>query len=184
MSRRKEANEKTGESDMKAWIIPNHFCVNPFYKQGDTIHVRTSLADNLRHCPFVYDIAHADGLEVMDQPWQQWRSQFPHVFTIWEKVNEELIAHFRKRDKKAAKEPMIAMIALLMDAIFWLNERSLTSLVNWEAEIIELEIYPVNIVERMQFMLESPDHFHSYHQLKSLFMEVEKSYFRKLAINK
>lgn len=169
---------------MKQFIVPEPFCLQPFYAQGELLELSSSFADNLRHRPFSYDIAHFHEAKKADKPWLKWRENGPAMFHLWEETNGELRLHYKKRDKKAAKEPMTAMIALLMDAIFWLNERAIASLVNWKVEIAELEIAPVNIVERIQFMLESPEHFHSYNQLKSLFTEVEKSYYRQLAIKK
>lgn len=165
---------------MKQWSVRTSFHVSPFYDEKSFVYNRESFEENLRYSPFFYDMFANERL----LPWEEWERRLPAMFLLWKRTNVELATLYEARNKKAAREPMIAMIALLFDVIFWLNEKRIDSLIHWETEFETLVHVPVNGRERLKFLLDAPDHYHSYQQVKAMFSEVEKIYFRKVMINK
>ncbi|WP_051291349.1 YpoC family protein [Fictibacillus gelatini] len=95
-------------------------------------------------------------------------------FEIWRKEFEIIKQYFQVRNRKKAREPMIYQLSVFLQALFWANGRLTGNLCRWEKEIEPLPIQPVNLKERLSFIFEQPDHYHSFIQLSELFIELEK----------
>lgn len=104
----------------------------------------------------------------------------------WLVVKKELNLLFDKRDKKNALEPMMKGIKIFEQFLFLSNERELTAkeTTNNEEIILSFTWKPVNVIERLRFIHNRPNSFHSFIQLTELINEQEKQYKKKMAIEK
>jgi hypothetical protein len=100
--------------------------------------------------------------------WQEWKEE--------KQVIEEI---FKKRGKaKARVQKGISLFIQLLH------------LVNDQAEVIDpldlsqLKIKPINVQERLDFIIKRPSLYHSFIQLNELMTELEKQYIKQLAIKK
>lgn len=98
------------------------------------------------------------------------------IFLEWKKSSGDIAQHFKDRDRKRAKEPMVYFLNRFLQALFVCNGRypAEQELINWKDVIKELNVLPVNAIERLIFIEEQPDHYQSFIQLSELFSEWEK----------
>lgn len=91
----------------------------------------------------------------------------------WNNVVEEIGVMFQNRAYKVAREPMIEFTNIYISCLFALNHLRTEESRDLE-RIDELERKPLNLKERLGFLLESPNHYHAYIQLKELYVELLK----------
>lgn len=103
-------------------------------------------------------------------------------FSLWDCEKEKIALFFRNRDKKAALDPMKKYIANFLDILFMINNERAVHGSGLLEQIEKLEVKPINSKERLAFLLERPDHYHSYIQLTELYEELEKQFKKKVAI--
>ncbi|HHW35906.1 MAG TPA: hypothetical protein GXX18_01175 [Bacillales bacterium] len=104
------------------------------------------------------------------------------VFNQWYREKDGIAKFFRERNKQAALEPMKKQIANFLDGLFEINNLQINSKDKITVQVDKLEIKPINSKDRLSFMIESPNHYHSFIQLTELFEELEKQYRKLLAI--
>jgi hypothetical protein len=73
-------------------------------------------------------------------------------------------------------------IGLFLQFLFWSNDKQIAVLANTSLSL--LEVKPVNIDERLGFIISRPNLFHSYRQLSELMVEQEKLYAKKNIVKK
>ncbi len=98
----------------------------------------------------------------------------------WNRVKVELETLFRNRDQKTALHGMKKGIGLYIQFLFLSNDRQVHDLESFDS----LEIKPVNLEERLGFIINRPNLFHSYRQLSELILEQEKLYAKKNIVKK
>lgn len=100
----------------------------------------------------------------------------------WVHIKTELEVLYRNRDQKSTIQGMKKGIGLFIQFLFWGNEKE----INLKAfEPLErLEIKPVNLDERLGFIIRRPNLYHSYRQLSELMVEQEKLYAKKNILKK
>ncbi|MDT8859969.1 hypothetical protein N0O92_06965 [Alkalihalobacillus sp. MEB130] len=152
--------------------IPIRFQIPPFYNQS-FVHLEqsvTSCKEILQAVPFYYDIT-------MDQcPWEDKHSILPQLFEWWKKEQEILECFYKQRQSSEAKEIMVVMIAVFIDALFWLNGRQVRRIDCLGDDVKSLLYKPVNCEERLEFILNAPIKYPSFVQLKSMYQELNKKY--------
>ncbi|MBU8907290.1 YpoC family protein [Desertibacillus haloalkaliphilus] len=172
---------------MPELIIPKSFQLEPFFKTEDTItydeDASFSFFLHQRQGLFLFDIMKASHIKSL-QPWNERERYVPKLFSDWTSTEEVIAIHFRNRDRVQARDPMIKQLAHFIEAMFWMNKQPVHSLVTWRSELARLEIKPVNVVERLSFSIEQPDHYHSFIQLKALFVEIEKLFYKQLLLDR
>lgn len=162
-------------------IIPSSFQLVPFYKENDRITVPKDISfqEKLDSNYFLVDI-----LSLIDQdavkPWENREHYIPIVFERWKEVKEQLNEIYKQRKRKQARLIMLQQISVWISSLFWINKRPLEDLYNWRKESDNLSYKPVNLEERLTFILDGPDHYHSFIQLSELFVELEKLYVKVL----
>jgi hypothetical protein len=95
----------------------------------------------------------------------------------WKDTKEELEVLFREREQKNAQELMTKGISLFKQFLT-LSNRVPGSL-DEPFKSIQLDFKPVNLEERLGFVMSRPALFHSYRQLSELMIEQEKLYVKK-----
>ncbi|HDX9614427.1 TPA: GTPase [Bacillus toyonensis] len=161
--------------------IPKEFRCLPFFqKNANSIkyHTDQSFEEIIQNTYFIFDI------ERQYEPWNKIETSIPAVLIIWKNKHEEITTLFRNRKKQEAERPMLLFAAHLLSIVYWLNEQPVHSLNGMEDYTSELEVQPVNFMERYSFIIKKPNNYHSYIQLAQLYIEIEKLYVKKMITKK
>ncbi|WP_100407251.1 YpoC family protein [Bacillus solitudinis] len=163
---------------MKVQIPPSFQCP-PFYQQSFLEdNEENSFSENIRKYLFYYELT--NNL----QPWQNKEYYVPILFELWKQQEMFLSIYFRARNLQATKKPMLHMIALLMNVLFWTNNQPVPSLYHVAKEASRLHFKPVNIQDRLSFLLSGPNRYQSFIQLKALLGEAEKIFAKAIILEK
>ena len=100
----------------------------------------------------------------------------------WDEVSSELETLYRNRDQKSTLQLMKKGIGYFIQFLYWSNDRQFPSKETISFNL--LEIKPVNLEERITYILSRPNLFHSYRQLSELFTEQEKLLAKKNIVKK
>lgn len=123
---------------------------------------------------FIYE------LSGMEQPWLSEEKGLPLIKTEWPHLKERLESKFQQRDREVQDDAK-AVIALFLMNLFWSNGRPV-QLHSWKQRVRELNIKPVNVEERLEFIFRRPYSYHSYMQVSELMIEQEKQVAKYLAM--
>jgi hypothetical protein len=136
-------------------------------------------ANLLLRVPFVFDIANQQGINAY-KPWENREDSIKILLLEWEQNKGELSEWFKARNREKARPVLIESSAHFLMVLFWVNRRPVESLKDFGSYVGSLEIKPVNCVERLSYILNSPDHYHSFIQLAQLFEELTKQFQKAL----
>ena len=125
---------------------------------------------------FPYDFAFFNGIEAY-HPWEHAEKHVPFLLNEWKKMNVTCQNLFSERKTKQTLAPMTEGIALFFTMIFWIHNQPV-QLKDWEHILNRLAIKPVNLIERLSFIVQRPALYHSFIQLSELFHELEKHYVK------
>ncbi|AZU63118.1 YpoC family protein [Neobacillus mesonae] len=100
----------------------------------------------------------------------------------WNGMKAQLEDVFRKREQKNAKLLMEKGIALFNQFLNIANDLdvSIGKVISYD----ELDVKPVNLKERLEFIISRPHLYHSYRQLSELMIELQKLYVKNELIKK
>ena len=105
-----------------------------------------------------------------------------HLLVEWGLVKGELEVLYRNREQKTTHQGMKKGIGLFILFLYLSNDSQVD---HKELEPIDLlEMKPVNLEERLGFIISRPTLFHSYRQLTELIVEQEKLYAKKNIVKK
>lgn len=141
-------------NEMKEWKKPNTYTVFP------------------------YDFAYYQGMEAY-QPWKYAEKHTAYLLSEWKEIESKCQNLFSERKTKLTLEPMKEGIALFFTFIYWIHNRPV-ELSEWKQTVNELSIKPVNLIERLAFIVQRPGIYHSFVQLSELFRELEKHYVKSM----
>ncbi len=154
----------------------NHsfFFTTEFLKVEDQIAVGF---DSTRY-PFIYEIGFYNGIE-MSRPWENPESSIQLLLAKWRELRHQLETLFASREFSAAMVPMKRSIAIFVEMLFWTNNKP----VHFPLENVrELNFKPVNVQERLEFIISRPILYHSFVQLSELMNEQEKQFTKMLLL--
>lgn len=126
--------------------------------------------------PFLFDMVYSVGIEGI-KPWEDPIPSIALILDRWEQSEEQIANLFSLRKRNEALEPMKQQICSFIAILFWLNKQPVRSMKNLKDEMSKLERKPVNVCERVEYILSAPNHHHSFTQLKQLFIELKKKIF-------
>lgn len=107
--------------------------------------------------------------------------EISNLLTEWKNSKEELEVLFREREYKNAKVLMDKGIQLFTQFLAWSNDLPVTlNALNFK----QLEFKPVNVEERLAFIISRPSLYHSYRQLSELMIEQEKLFVKRNILKK
>ncbi|MFT9600598.1 YpoC family protein [Mesobacillus sp.] len=118
-------------------------------------------------------------MERTDSSSQDFVQAVEMVLSEWVQCKVELDIHFKNRDSDRALPLMKSAIDLFEQFLFLSN-----SLNQDLYSINDCKIKPVNVEERLDFIVSRPKLFHSYKQLAELFAEQEKQFAKQAALNR
>lgn len=103
------------------------------------------------------------------------------ILEEWQSVKELLDDLYRSRDFKNTKAWMDKGIELFLQFMVQTNDMPFfKDTIPYD----QFEIKPVNLEERLEFIIERPNLYHSYRQLSELMSEQEKHFVKKNIIKK
>ncbi|WP_078409382.1 YpoC family protein [Priestia abyssalis] len=165
--------------------IPRLFQHPLFFTQREIeIQEIGAFDETLKDMALLYDLLHEVNREACDKPWEEQEIYVPHIFEHWKKEKGEIAEYFKKRDRNRALQPMVLSLGHFISAVFWINSVPVPSLSNLTEEIQTLPYKPMNAGERIGFLLDQPNQYHSYVQLGELYQELEKIYYKLLTMKK
>ena len=82
------------------------------------------------------------------------------------------------------KASMTNALHLFFEFLFWTNEREVPNFIPTKQDFSTLHIKPINLTERIFFILSKLEHYHSFIQLSQLFDEFTKQYYKKILMDK
>jgi hypothetical protein len=100
----------------------------------------------------------------------------------WDQLRTELETLYRNRDQKSTLQLMKKGIGYFIQFLYWSNDRQVHS--KEPIPFNALELTPVNLEERLTYILTRPNLFHSYRQLSELFTEQKKQFAKKNIVKK
>ncbi|MGG0178273.1 YpoC family protein [Gottfriedia acidiceleris] len=157
--------------------IYKDFIVTPFYKaNGNEQIINEEL--KIKNKPFFYESNQILVNESSNIP-NESDEIIKEMFNEWKEESEHISNYFKQRNRKLASEPMIRGLANFISILTWLNGQMLLNLNNLLLELDKLKIKPINLDERINFLLNQPDHYHSFIQLSGLYTELEKLYYKQ-----
>lgn len=128
--------------------------------------------------PFVFEVGYYNGM-TMPRPWDNSETAIPLLLEEWKKLKNELVTLYSKRNLALVVVPMKQAIAIFIEMLFWTNGQPVRFPLN---HIQQLDIKPVNIQERIEFIISRPKLYHSFAQLSELFLEQEKHFAKMLLL--
>ncbi len=164
--------------------VPEAFVHSYFYTKHDILHITHFNLKDVITEPFKYDIAYYLGAAPSILPWENTSDSIPLILMSWKAKESTLNELHELRDRKRAKEEMIPAIAWYLQMQFWMNGQPVRSITDWKRDMELLKWKPVNVDERLDFIVKKPDLFHSYIQLQQLFTESTKLFYKSKALKK
>ncbi len=103
---------------------------------------------------------------------------FKALLGRWKEQAKMLEKHFENRDAEQAFDPMCKGILTFFYALYIANDASIESIdiYNWRVAVRDFDVRPLNMIDRLAFIIEHPAKYHSFIQLKELFKELNKKY--------
>lgn len=161
--------------------VPDCLCHPFFYKKGTNIRIPIHEAFTDLKVPFAADALYIEGAAV-ESPIERAEIDLPIMIEEWKSIQEQLALKFEERKLAGAEEKMSCGIAFAIQFIHWMNGKTvdITNISSFD----KWEYHPVNSAERIQFILSRPVSYHSFIQLCELIEELEKQFFKKIALKK
>ncbi|MGP7816030.1 YpoC family protein [Niallia sp. 01092] len=125
--------------------------------------------------PFIHEAAFFQQIKTF-KPWEKQNIELCVTETIkqWQTLKEEIGISIKNEHKQETRIKMIQGIGYFLQSLYWTNELP----VSFESGLIsqEISIKPINVGERLTFILSRLNGYHSFKQLEALFMELEKQF--------
>ncbi|KQL53736.1 hypothetical protein AN964_09625 [Heyndrickxia shackletonii] len=115
-------------------------------------------------------------------PWLNSENEIPKLADKWKRIKDELVSLLKKRNIDIGLQ-MLKGIEIYFTLLFWSNEKPV-QLFEWEKEVKLLDCKPINLVERLGFIVAKYHTYPAFIQLSELFTEQQKHYARKITIEK
>lgn len=157
--------------------IPEQFILSPFLKEDEKLPICIDIdfTEAIKITPLIFDLYDKLQIEAL-KPWEEKHKYIPIILESWKSTEPVIASLFENRDRKKALEPMKNMVLLFLMFLFWLNDRPVPALNGMNADLKDLKIKPVNVGERLDYILSIPNHYHAFIQLQQLFIELNKKY--------
>ncbi|KOP83206.1 hypothetical protein LIS82_18010 [Cytobacillus solani] len=162
--------------------IPNELNNPFFFSANERMTVEKSQLQNMvLNIPFLYEAAFYANIEAL-KPWQSHENSIPLIKSEWDTEKNKLEQIFTKRNYKDAIVPMKKGIGLFLQFVYWANDQPVHFGMPLSSK--SLKVQPVNLEERIGFIIQRPALYHSFIQLNELLIEMEKQYVKHMAIKK
>lgn len=164
---------------MNKIILPQELSHSFFFPENEFPWQENATKLFIKNQPFIHEIALYSGKETV-APWHDPERYIPELLEEWQRLHDEIRSLFRVRDKKNTLSPMKQGMGILLECIFWTN--GLPVKLHHEIDFSTVRIKPVNITERMNFLMKQPTIYPSLIQLNELMEEQEKQFSKYIAV--
>ena len=117
------------------------------------------------------------------KPWEDFAAIQAELWAEWAVVADRVEERLAKRQTKEIEPYMQKGIVLFLSTLFWSN-KSAVQVDHLDAHIQSLVHKPVNVDERIGYILNRPNTYPAYMQLKSLMDEQKKLVAKLIALKK
>ncbi|MDP4083846.1 MAG: hypothetical protein Q8934_04435 [Bacillota bacterium] len=162
---------------MKRVQVPKELNHSFFFEQNKEIDIKSEIEE----MNFIYEIYFYNGIPA-PKPWIHPNEALPKLLEKWTSKKEELTLLHQKMDQKTIEEDMKKGIGLFIQFLFWSNDCPVR--LDQSIHLEQLPYHPVNIRERLEFIILKPKLYHSFVQLSELIEEQRKHYVKKSIIKK
>ncbi|WP_335869681.1 YpoC family protein [Bacillus sp. 2205SS5-2] len=163
--------------------IPSQLIHPLFFQASCSVEQNIGRNSNWIHELFPFEIMYYTN-EKSDEPfpWQNPENYLKEIFSEWECIQNKLNSLFAERSNELDVK-MKKGVSLLFKLLFWSNDKPV-SLDSWQKSILEYSYKPVNVIERLDFVIARPVAYPSFIQLNELMNEQYKQGMKKIAIKK
>jgi hypothetical protein len=161
-------------------LVSNELAHPFFFSQKKVLAKKPAISFSLSE-NFIYEIFYYNKIETF-KPWSNAEEIIPVLLNEWQTVKDELNALHHERQSNKIVQSMKKGIGLFIQLLFWSNGKPVQ--LNEPFSFSELDYKPVNIHERLEFIISRPKLFHSFIQLSELMIEQEKHYVKKNILKK
>lgn len=160
--------------------IPKELCHPLFFPEKE---VTLDPSDNflVTGKNFYFEILFYNGIKG-DKPWASPDLFIPQIHEEWSKVKHTVEELHHQRKKNRIIEEMKKGIGLFLQFLYWSNRKPVC--LKGFPNNANLELMPVNLKERAEFIIARPNLYHSFVQLCELMNEQEKVFAKNNAIKK
>ncbi|MGD6781264.1 YpoC family protein [Sutcliffiella horikoshii] len=162
--------------------IPEAFLHPHFYSDQSTISIKNFRIEDTVEIPFKYDIAYYQGAAPHQLPWEMTSDSIPFILNKWKEKETHLNNLHEGRNRKEAREQIILPIAWFLQLLFWINGQPVRCLTDWKKESKKLKWKPINVDERLEFVIKKPEMYHAFIQLQQLYTESAKLFYKMKAL--
>lgn len=146
---------------------------HPFFFTEQEIVVDIPIQSWNMNQVFIFEILFYNKMEAI-KPWMKTSGYLPAITAGWKDLKAAIEGQHHLRNKAGISAEMRKGIGLFLQFLFWSNQKPVC-LLNL-GNLSDLKIKPVNIEERLNFILSRPGLFHSFVQLSELMTEQEKAF--------
>ncbi|MBM7703321.1 YpoC family protein [Metabacillus iocasae] len=158
-----------------AFYHPLFFSENSIVERSELKEVKQVIQSTI----FAYDM----GVQ-SEEPWKKQSDYMPTMFQVWREQKDFIADLYKKREATYALDPMRHAIANFISALFWTNGVNVPRLTHLEEDLNKLTYKPINVYERLAFVMKKPFLYHSFIQLGELYQELERLYAKMLIVQK
>jgi hypothetical protein len=130
---------------------------------------------------FYHELLYYNRIET-ERPWSSPARFLPLIQNEWGKVKPDIEDMHHQRKKAGINEAMIKGIGLFLQYLYWSNGKPVN--IKDLPVFANIRIKPVNLEERVGFIVARPGLYQSYVQLCELMIEQEKHFAKHNMINK
>lgn len=159
-------------------VLPVEISHSFFFSQNEINWQENETKSFISNRLFIHEIVYYSGKETV-KPWHDSERYIPELLVEWRRLHDEIRSLFQIRDKKNILLPMKQGIGYLIECIFWANALPVKLC---ELDFPTLAIKPVNVSERLNFLMKRPNIYPSFIQLTELMEEQEKQFSKYIAV--
>jgi hypothetical protein len=165
---------------IKKLPIPEEL-VHPFFFSQEEIVINKPIDPLNIGENFIYELFYYNGIETI-KPWKIPQESIPMIVEKWRKIKEHLNLLHHNREQESILESMKTGVGMFIQLLFWSNEEPVNLMK--PISISQLSSKPVNVQERLDFIIARPKLSHSFIQLSELMIEQEKHFIKKIVVKK
>lgn len=152
---------------------------HPFFFKGNneiSIKENSPFEEN-----FIFEVFFYNGIEAA-KPWLDSNMAIDSLLERWLIIKESLQALHHDREQKGVLDCMEKGIGLFLQFLFWSNDQPVQLMDSIPYD--RLQVKPVNLRERLEFIILKPKLHHSFIQLSELIEEQKKHFGKKNSMKK
>lgn len=107
-----------------------------------------------------------------------------NILEQWKQEKDFLSNQFKNRTKAGVNESMAKSIDLFFEFLFTVNDKNVPNAFPTFDEFSTVSVKPINLSERIDFIMAKQDQYHSFIQLCQLYDEFTKQYHKNLIIKR